>query len=66
MQNENINDLHIFENTFVYTAYADDTIFFLKDEKSEIEPVKISLQHFLDLNQTEVNVNSWFRCSKRG
>ena len=40
MQTENINGLDIFENTFLYTAYADDTTFFLKDEKSVIELMK--------------------------
>ena len=30
MQNENIDGLNIFENTFLYTAYADDATFFLK------------------------------------
>ena len=40
MQNENINGLNIFENAFLYTTYADDTTFFLKDEKSVIELMK--------------------------
>ena len=40
MQNENINGLNIFENTFLYTAYADDATFFLKDEKSVVELMK--------------------------
>ena len=40
MQNEYINGLNIFENTFLYTAYADNTTFFLKDEKSVIELMK--------------------------
>ena len=40
MQNRNINCLNSFENTFLYTAYADDTTFFLKDEKSVIEVMK--------------------------
>ena len=40
MQNENINNLNIFENTFLYTAYAEDTTFFLKDEKSVMELMK--------------------------
>ena len=40
MQNENINGLNIFEKTFLYTAYANDTTFFLKDEKSVIELMK--------------------------
>ena len=42
MQNENINGLNIFlKKTFLYTAYADDTTFFLKDEKSLMELMKI-------------------------
>ena len=32
MENENINGLNIFEKTFQYTAYADDTTFFIKDK----------------------------------
>ena len=40
MQNENVSGPDIFENTFLYTAYADDTTFFLKDEKSVIELMK--------------------------
>ena len=28
MQNENIHDLNIFENSFLYTVYPDDTTFF--------------------------------------
>ena len=40
MQNENIDGLTIFETTFLYTAYAEDTTFFLKDEKSVIELMK--------------------------
>ena len=41
MQNENITGVNIFEKkTFLYTAYAEDTTFFLKDEKSVIELMK--------------------------
>ena len=40
IQNKNINGLNVFENTFLYTAYADDTTFFLRDEKSVIELMK--------------------------
>ena len=40
MQNEKINGLIIFENSFLYTAYVDDTTFFLKDEKSVIQLTK--------------------------
>ena len=41
MQNENINFLNIFENTFLLTAYADAHYIFLKDEKSVIELMRI-------------------------
>ena len=40
MQNENINGLNIFENTFLYLAYADNAALFLKDQKSVIELTK--------------------------
>ena len=30
LQNENINGFHVFEKAFLYTAYADNTTFFLK------------------------------------
>ena len=40
MQNEDINGLNIFENAFLYTAYADDTKLFLKDQKYVIELMK--------------------------
>ena len=40
MENENINGLNIFENTFLYTAYADDTTFFLKEKNNVIELMK--------------------------
>ena len=35
-----MNVLNIFENTFPYTAYADDTKFFLKGKKSVVELMK--------------------------
>ena len=40
MQNENTDGLNIFEKTLLYTAYVDDTTFFLKDEKSVKELIK--------------------------
>ena len=40
LQNENINGFHIFEKAFLYTAYADNTTFFLKEEKSVIKLIK--------------------------
>ena len=36
-----INGLNIFDKTFLYAAYADDTTFFLKDTKSVIELMNI-------------------------
>ena len=40
-ENKNINGLNLFENTFLYTAYADDTTLFLKDMKSVTEVMKV-------------------------
>ena len=40
IQNESINGLNIFEKTFLYTTYADNTTFFLKGKTSIIEPMK--------------------------
>ena len=40
-ESKKINGLNIFDKTFLYTAYADDTTFFLKDTKSVIELMKI-------------------------
>ena len=40
-ESKKINHLSIFDKTFLYTAYADDTTFFLKDTKSVIELMKI-------------------------
>ena len=36
-QNKNIKGLNLLEHNFLYTAYADDTTFFLKDMKSVTE-----------------------------
>ena len=36
-ESKNINGLDIFDKMFLYTAYADDTTFFLKDKKSVVE-----------------------------
>ena len=58
MQNENINGLKIFDKAFLYTVYADDTTFFLRDEKPAIKVMKTFdvFRHFMHLNQTKVNV----------
>ena len=60
MQNENITGVNIFEKkkTFLYAAYADDTTFFLKDEKSVIELMKTFdiFLTFSGLRQSKRNV----------
>ena len=40
-ESKKINHLSIFDKTFLYTAYADDTTFFLKDTESVIELMNI-------------------------
>ena len=45
IESKKINDLNIFDKTFLYTPYTDDTTFFLKDTKSLIELMNI-LIHF--------------------
>ena len=37
--NKNIKGINIFDNIFLYSAYADDTTFFLSDEDSVIEVI---------------------------
>ena len=39
--NVNINGINIFDHNFIYTAYADDTTFFLKDKKSIKEMINV-------------------------
>ena len=38
--NPDIEDLQFFSHTFLYSACADDTTFFLRNEKSETEVIK--------------------------
>ena len=33
-ENKDIHNMIFYDHTFLYTAYADDTIFFLKDKES--------------------------------
>ena len=40
-ESKKINGFNIFYTTFLYTAYADDAIFFLKDKKSVKELMNI-------------------------
>ena len=44
--NSKINGLNIFDHIFLYTAYADDATFFLKDIASIQELIKVFLQFF--------------------
>ena len=39
--NRNINKLRIFEHNFLYTAHADNTTFFVKNQTSVIEILKV-------------------------
>ena len=39
--NKKINGLKIFKYEFCYTVYADDATFFLKNQKSVIEVLKV-------------------------
>ena len=39
--NQNIDKLRIFEHDFMYTTYADDTTFFVKNQTSVIEMLKV-------------------------
>ena len=41
-ESKKIIDFNIFDKTFLYTAYADDITFFLKDTKTVIELMNIS------------------------
>ena len=54
VQNENIDGLNIFEKTFLYTTYADDTTFFLKYKKSVIK-LKKTFGIFLTFSVTKPN-----------
>ena len=56
----NVEGLKFFNNTFLYTAYADDTTFFLKNEKSVIELINIfeyfSLYSGLKINKSKCEI----------
>ena len=53
--NKNIHEINIFNHDFLYTAYADDTTFFLKD----LDPIKDVLEILIlglrpDLSKCEI------------
>ena len=59
-ENKNIKGINIFNNIFLYSAYADDTIFFVSDEDSIIEVMnafgKFSLVSGLKPNQKKCKI----------
>ena len=58
--NPNIEDLHFFIHSFLYSAYADDTTFFLRNKKSATEVIKMfgkfSLFSGLKINNAKCEV----------
>ena len=59
-ENKNIKFINIFDNVFLYSAYADDTTFFPSDEDSVIEVInlfhKFSLVSGLKPNKAECKI----------
>ena len=53
--NKNIKDLKMFDNTFLYTAYADDRTFFLKDKNSIKEP-RDTINYFSSFTGLKANL----------
>ena len=58
--NPNIEGLQFFSHTFLYSAYADDTFFFLRNKKSATEVIKtfdkFSLFSGLKINNTKCEI----------
>ena len=54
--NKNIHGINIFNHDFLYTAYADDTVFFLK-ELDSIKNVLEMLNQFYKVLGLRLNVN---------
>ena len=58
--NNNIEGLKIFNHNFLYTAYADDTTFFIKNVNSATEIIKtfdfFSLFSGLNINKTKFEI----------
>ena len=59
-RNKNIHGLSFFDHTFLYTAYADDTTFFLKDKKSVKKVMNVfdtfSIYSGLKLNKSKCEI----------
>ena len=60
IKKKNIKGINIFDNIFLYSAYADDTTFFLSDEDSVIEVInafhKFSLVSSLKPNEAKCEI----------
>ena len=53
--NKNIKDLKMFDNTFLYTAYADDRTFFSKD-KNLIKELRDTINYFSSFTGLKANL----------
>ena len=53
-ESENVQSLTIFNNQFLYTAYVDDTTFFLSDENSVTKVIQI-FEHFSIFSELKPN-----------
>ena len=54
--NKNIKGIKIFKNTLVYTAYADDNTFFLKD-KNSIKELPNTINYFSSFTGLKSNLS---------
>ena len=66
--NPDIEGLQFFSHTFLYSAYADDTTFFLRNEKSATEVTKMfdKFSLFSGLKLIRQSVNLLALVSKKG
>ena len=58
IKNKNIKSIKIFESTFLYTAYADDTNFFLKN-KNLIRELLNTINYFLSFTGLKQNLSKY-------
>ena len=67
--NPDIEGLHFFSHTFLYSTYADDTTFFLRNEKSATGVIK-TFDKFSLFSELKINNTKWeiadINCQKRG
>ena len=54
--NENINSIKLFKNFFLYTAYADNSTFFLKD-KNLIKELLNTINYFSSFTGLKLNLS---------